>query len=69
MLARPWCRTRWRRLGKTMGVSGDGNGDGERLTGDASEATGGNCDAPFFDTGEVYWIAGISVLKLDLWGR
>lgn len=52
-----------------MGVSGDGNGDGERLTGDASEATGGNCDAPFFDTGEVYWIAGISVLKLDLWGR
>lgn len=41
---------------------------GERLTGDASEATGGNRDAPFFGGGKVYWIAGISVLKLDLWG-
>jgi len=44
------------------------SGHGERLTGDASETTGGNCDAPFFGGGKVYWIAGISVLKLYLWG-
>lgn len=42
-------------------------GDGEKLTGDASEATGGNCDAPFFGRRKVDWIAGISLLKLDLW--
>lgn len=64
----------------THGVRRDGGGlktyiigvrsdeDGERLTGDASETTGGNRDAPFFGGGKVDWITGICVLKLDLWG-
>lgn len=47
-----------------IGVSSDDNG--ERLTGDAGEATGGDRDAPFFSGREIYWITGISVLELDL---
>ena len=58
---------RKRRLGMEIGMSvGE---DGEKLTGDASEATRGNCDAPLSGGRIVERIARITVLKLDLQKR